>query len=335
MELPANTTFRRPALATTSAVIGGAVWVAAPLLPAATGLAAGSVGHLFLLMPLVVSPLALAFLAELRDDEGAPSAVLRLARSIQPGAAALLLLSFALPTGEWAGMLSLPWLGVALALAASGVWQAGRRWRVRLLTVNLVAAQLFLGMGAVWLLLWRLGVDPGNLSPLMVSLAAVHFHFNGFSAQLLIGGTGRRLAEASARLRALHAVVSVAAVGGLPVLALGKAFAMPVARIAGVGAMTLAMIGLSVTMYAVAMGVRSAATRALLLVSAGSGAAAVGLASAFGAAELAHREWISIGTMLASHGALMGLGFTLCGIVGYRQRDAGAVSSQPSEMVDW
>jgi hypothetical protein len=320
MELAANTTFRRPTLATMSSVIGGAAWVAAPLLPSATRLAVGSVEHLFLLMPLVVTPLALALLADLRDDEGAPSPLLRIARSVQPGAAALVLLSFTFPNGKRAGMLSLPWLGVALALAASGVSQLVRDRRVRLLAVNLVAAQLFLGIGAVWLLLWRLGTGPRNLSPLMVSLAAVHFHFNGFSAQILIGATGRRVAGASVPLRAVHGVVSFAAVGGLPVLAVGKALALPVARIAGMGAMTLALIGLSVMMSAVAMGARSAAIRALLLVSAGSGAAAVGLAFAFGAGEFAHREWISVGTMLAAHGSLMALGFTLCGIVGHLRR---------------
>jgi hypothetical protein len=70
-------------------------------------------------------------------------------------------------------------------------------------------------------------------------------------------------------------------------------------------------------MTAVAMGARSALTRSLLVASAASGAAAAGLAGAFGVGELVGREWIGIGTMVAAHGVLMSLGFTLCGLVGH------------------
>ena len=315
MELAANTTFRRPTLARTSAVIGGTAWLALPLLVGGTRPAAGSIEHLFLLMPLVAAPLALALVSELRSEDG--DALLRLARSLQPAAAALLLVSFMLPTGKTAGILSLPWLGMALAVAASGVTQVARRRCPGSIAASLIGAQSFLAIGAVWLLLWRLGTGPRSFSPLMVSLAALHFHFNGFTAQVLIAATGRRVTAASTWLRTLHRVVTAAAIGGLPLLALGKALFLPVVRMAGVAAMTVALIGLAVTTIAVAMAARSAVTRALLVVSAASGAAAVGLASAFGAGEFVHREWISVGTMLGVHGALMALGFTLCGIAGH------------------
>lgn len=315
MELAANTTSHRPTLASTNAVIGGVVWLVVPLLPTGTRLAAGSVEHLFLLMPLVAAPLALALLVELRRESG--GALLRLARSLQPAAAALLLLSFMSPDGKTAGILSAPWLGVALAVAVSGVSQVARHRPVDSPAASLAAAQVFLAIGAVWLVAWRLGAAPRNFSPLMVSLAALHFHFNGFSAQVLIGATGRRVTGASTFLYRLHRVVTVAAIAGLPLLAVGKALVLPVARIAGVGAMTLSLIGLSVMTMAVAMAARSAVTRALLVVSAASGAAAVGLASAFGAGEFVHREWVSLGTMLGVHGVLMALGFTLCGIAGH------------------
>jgi hypothetical protein len=125
--------------------------------------------------------------------------------------------------------------------------------------------------------------------------------------------------------------VAVASIGGLPLLAVGKALALPVPRIAGVGAMTVALIGLSVALVAVARAERSAATRALLILSAASGAAGVVLAAMYGAGELVQREWISIESMLRGHGALMALGFTLCGIVGLRRSRGGGLHAGASQ----
>ena len=318
MELTAPAAFHRPALGPTSAGIGVAVWLVAPWLPAGQSLAVASIDHLFLLMPLVAAPLALTLLANLREDAGgAPSPLLRAARWLQPAAAALLLLSFALPSGTAAGILATPWLGMALLVVAAGVSDAVRRRRLLAPGASLAAAQVFLAVGAAWLLLWRLGTGPRGMSPVAVSLAALHFHFNGFSSQVLVGATGRRLSGASVRLRALHRLVTVAAIGGLPLLAAGKALHLPVARVFGVGAITLALLGLCVTTTAVAMAARSRPTRALLVASAACGAAAAGLAGAFGGGELAGREWIPVAAMVATHGVLMSFGFTLCGLLGH------------------
>ncbi len=318
MELTANATFRRQALGATSAGIGSAVWLAAPWLPSGKPLASASIDHLFLLMPLVAAPLALALLASLRDEDGGtPSPLLRSARYLQPAAAALVLLSFVLPKGTVAGILTLPWLALALMVTAAGVSHAVRRRPIGSPGASLLAAQVFLPVGAVWLLLWRLGTGPRDFSLVTVSLAALHFHFNGFSSQVLIGATGRRLTGVSGWLHPLQRSVTAAAIAGLPLLAAGKALSLPAARILGVGAITLALLGLSVTMTAVALAARSALTRSLLVLSAASGAAAAGLASVFGGGELAGREWIGIGTMVAAHGVLMSLGFTLCGLMGH------------------
>jgi len=37
----------------------------------------------------------------------------------------------------------------------------------------------------------------------------------------------------------------------------------------------------------------------------------------YGVGELAGRDWIDVGRMVATHGLLMSLGFTLCGLVGH------------------
>ncbi|HEX9402697.1 MAG TPA: YndJ family transporter [Anaeromyxobacter sp.] len=318
MDLTANTASHRDAFGAASAGVGAAAWVAAPWLPAGTPPAAGSLDHLFLFMPLVAAPLALDLLTTAwGDDGGAPSPLLGFARVLQPAAAALVLSSFCAPKGLAAGMLTTPWLVMALIAAAGGVTDAWRRRGFRDFEVSLVAAQVFLPIGAAWLVLWRLGIAPRHFSPLTVSLAALHFHFNGFTSQVLIGATGRRLSRASSRLLALHRFVTVAAIAGLPLLAAGKAIPAPALRITGVGAIALGFIGLCVTSAAVAVAAQSALTRHLLLASAASAAAAVGLACAYGVGELAGRDWIGIGRMVATHGLLMSLGFTLCGLIGH------------------
>jgi hypothetical protein len=94
-------------------------------------------------------------------------------------------------------------------------------------------------------------------------------------------------------------------------------------RIVGVGAIALGIAGLAVTTTAVAVRVSSPATRSLLLVSAWSGVAATVLAGAYGVGELAGREAIGVDRMIATHGLLMALGFTLCGLVGHLRLAAG------------
>jgi hypothetical protein len=319
MELTANMTWRRSTLAASaSAAFGAAAWLLVPLLPVGSRLAPGSLEHMFLLVPLVTTPLALALVARLRtDDREATDSLLGLARLLQPAAAALLLASFLLPAGRAAGALCVPWLLLAGALVLSGVARPSSRLGAPALPASLVAAPIFLVVGAAWLLAWRLGVGPRSMPPLLVLLATVHFHANGFAAQVLVGATAARAATLSLALRRLQHAVVITSLAGLPLLAAGKALALPVARAAGNGATTLAMLGLAVTTIEVARGARTGWTRGLLAVSAASSAAAAALAAAFGAGELVHQEWIGIGTMTTAHGALMGVGFTLCGVAGH------------------
>ncbi len=135
----------------------------------------------------------------------------------------------------------------------------------------------------------------------------------GLSRQLTAFFTSAPILASSA----VHRLVTLGAIAGLPRLAVGKALPLPAARIFGVGTIALSFVGLSVTSSAVARAARSAVTRHLLLVSAASVAAAVGLAGVYGVGELAGRDWIDVGRMVATQGLLMSLGFTLCGLVGH------------------
>jgi hypothetical protein len=316
MDLTAKRTAHLEALGATSAGVGAVAWIAAPQLPG-TPLASWSLEHLFLFMPLVATPLALDLVARLWTEEApSPGPLLGVARRIQPVAAWLVLSSFCVAKGVAAGILTAAWLGMALMVAAAGVTSVWRRG-LGLSTISLLAAQVFLPVGAVWLLLSRLGIGPRHFSPLTVSLAALHFHFNGFTSQVLIGATARRLSGASPRLVALHRVVTLGAIAGLPLLAAGKALTTPGVRLAGVGVIALSFVGLALTSTSAAVAAKSAVARHLLLASAVSAAAAVVLAGVYGVGELAGQDWIGIERMVRTHGLLMSLGFTLCGLVGH------------------
>lgn len=136
-------------------------------------------------------------------------------------AALLLLGAFSLPSGAGAAALVLPWLLLTLSLAFQGGllllerWLYAEEWALSL-------ALLFLPVGAVWMLASRLGLALAGFPPVIVILTAVHFHFAGFSACLVLGASGRLLMPvASERVRRLFVLSVVGALLGIPLLALG------------------------------------------------------------------------------------------------------------------
>lgn len=298
--------------AVTSAAVGAAAWFVAPFVPAVVAPRLGSIEHVFLLFPLVAAPLAILLLATFTS---AP--LLRLALRAQPAAATLVLVSFFVAKGRVAGLLSLPWLLLALAIAAAGIPMVKRGTGPNLSNVSLLAAHFFLPVGAIWLLLSRLGAGPRHFSEVTVLLAAVHFHFSGFTLQLLVGSTGRVLEPCAPWLRALHRAVAVGTIAALALIAAGNALASPALKVVGVAAMALGASALAISTAGAASAARSPAARALLLASSASIASAMILAGVHGAGEAAGAPWIGIARMTHVHGLLGGLGFALCGLVGH------------------
>ncbi len=298
-----------------SAWLGAALWIAAPWLPVGAPPSFGSIEHVFLSLPLVAAPLALLVLSTLLG----PCVV---AERLQPFAACLVLASFCGPKGAVAGGLAAPWLFMALLVAAHGVRRIPRRPGVNLSNVSLLAAHVFLPVGAVWLVLSRLGVGPRGFSAATVFLAALHFHFSGFTLQIVIAAVGRKLQAAAPRLGTFHRCLAVGAIAALLAIAAGNAVASPALKLAGVALMVLSTIALATSTMALARVAADRRERALLLVSAGSIAGAMILAGIYGAGELTGNGWIGITRMVSVHGLLNALGFTLCGLSAHLERTA-------------
>jgi len=295
-----------------SGALGALAWLAAPWAPLGSPPPFGSIEHVFLFLPLVAAPLALLLATLLLGD--ASSIFHAAARLAQPVAAAMVLAAFLVARGAVGGGLTAGWLLMAGLAAAGGIRAVKPGSGANLSNVSLLAAHLFLPLGAVWLLLSRLGVRPRAFSDLTVFLAALHFHFGGFTLQILIAATGRLVRNERSRLGALHRVLALGAIAGIPIIAAGNALPSPALKLVGVALMVLGTIALAVTSSSVAFGMHSRTVRRLLLASATSLAAAMVVAGVYGAGELTGSGWIDISRMVEIHGLLNTLGFTLCGL---------------------
>jgi len=315
---------RRVRVATLAGALG---WLATPWLPVAAAPAFGSVEHGFLFFPLVATPLALALAAVLLQPRGRTRLLYRAAQHMQPFAGAGVLAAFLVERGSLAAALVVPWMAMAVALAIAGVRAARLGVHPHLSRLNLLVAHVFLPVGTVWLLLSRIGIGPAGLTPLGVLLAALHFHFSGFTLQILVAATAQRVPASTPRLGAVQRCVAVAAIVGIPLIAAGKLLHVEILKSIGVTTIVLATITLAGVSCAVASATRIVLARRLLLVSSGSIAAAMLLAAVFEIGELAGTHWIGIERMATTHGLLNALGFVACGTIAHLRLAAAAPSA--------
>ena len=130
----------------------------------------------------------------------------------QIGALASLMLS----SGPVAGGAASLWVVASIVIAVMGLG----RMRVASGASDrgVALAWIFLPVGAVWLVMARLGASPLHLSSLLVALTAAHFHYAAFAA-LTVVSMACAHAEGGAR-RALHATLVALAVA-MVLVALG------------------------------------------------------------------------------------------------------------------
>ncbi|TMD84226.1 MAG: hypothetical protein E6I78_11095 [Chloroflexi bacterium] len=298
-----------------SALGGGVVWLAlvASRLGGLTRLTL--IDLLFLLAPLVIAPLGLALID---FDESLPSSLLLVATRVQPLGAVLAVLAFLLPIGIPAAAMASGWLLVCAvaALGALAYLIQGRSLHpVRLATA---AAVGFMAFGAIWLVLSRAGIAPLGLSPIIVEMTAVHFHFTGFAATLMAAllltrlGQDRSLAGRAAIAAALLLVV------GSPVLALGWATPVHLLQVAGAVLVATGVVATSsVLFFRSGRLVAPTSARLLLRLSALAPLLPMVLAVEYSAGHVFGFPTLDIQGMALIHGDLNALGFSLLGLVGF------------------
>ena len=311
-----------------SATAGAIAWIAILLWPAmqqaetvqsiepSTG---ALVRALLLLGPLVVIPLGLAAAGSRDprapdDRRGRPPWSYRAIAFAQPFAAAMVVASMTMPPGARAAMWAAPWLGLTALVALYGLVRALPRGVPRLEESAIDIGLLYLPIGGAWLFAARWGFRPYQFSDGIVLLTAVHFHFAGFAAPILVGLTGRVARDASPRA---YRIAAIAAMTTPPLVAAGILLNPTVeaisASLLAAGLLTLSFV---VAFRAVPR-VQSRVARALLLVSAGSLVITMAFAFAFALGERLGVVIVDIRLMAHVHGVANALGFASCGLVGW------------------
>lgn len=295
-----------------AAVIGAVIWSVGLWIPLADSGTMALFERIFLWSPLVVVPLALD-LASTPDRHGKHCLSWRVAKWLQPVAAILLVASLLLPRGLSAGLLALPWLAVAIAIACFGLWRFLPRGLVPFEEICIDAALLYLPIGGTWLVASRTGSPLLGFEEPIALLTAVHFHYAGFAAPLIAGLVGRVLPYEGVLLPT-YRVAAASVMLGPALLAIGTtvspALEVIAAFLLAFGVLTLSLVsllGIVRTLPPMA--------RPLLIVAAIALPASMALACIYAAGEWLGRPLVTLQTMGLFHGAANAFGFASCGLL--------------------
>jgi hypothetical protein len=284
------------------AVGGVVVWLAVlALLPAPLA------ARILLLAPLVIVPRLLALIPDRQW-------VSRVAGWPAFAAALPLPIAFALPPGPFAAVFVVPWLALAIAGTAAAVLHGladlpSILQPRRLADLGIDVALGFWAVGAIFMLIDRLGLDTG-FSTTIVLLTATHFHFAGFG----LLGLASLLAGRRSWLRAPVAGLIL----GIPLTALG--FVLVSDAINAVGALVVGLSGIGVgvgLLTSTADGASRWAARA-------SGVAlliGMPMGIAWSMTILVGASFLDLDTMVRTHGALNATA-VLLGVAAYRAEAA-------------
>lgn len=212
--------------------------------------------------------------------------------------------SFFVPKGPMSAALCSPWV---ITCTIIGLEKIGNP---RTLVARLVylLPHAYLVFGGVWLVISRYGARPLDFPSVIVDLTAVHFHFAGFVAPVIIALTRNH----QARARGPLLVALILSLVASPLTAIGFVYS---ATIGAMGAVTF-MLGLfiwSLITVVVVVPRLEGSARWLMLVAAGSVLVSMTLAAIYSIGVAAGESWIEIATMARTHGVLNAIGFSLCG----------------------
>jgi len=270
---------------------------------------------LFVLAPLVIAPLGLRLIA---FGQGPAPRLLAAAVRIQPIGAALATVSFLLPIGGTAAILASGWLLVCVIAALGALADLIEGHSLYPVRLAPAAAVGFMAFGAVWLVLSRAGIAPLGLSPIVVELTAVHFHFTGFAATLMAGLVLSKVQNERDISRQIAFAASLLMIAGSPVIAAGWGTPFHVLQVAGailVAAGVIATAG--VLFFRNASLVEPTPARILLRLSGLTPLVPMVLAVEYSAGRVFGFPTLDIHAMALIHGDLNALGFSLLGLLGW------------------
>ncbi|HEX8773918.1 MAG TPA: YndJ family protein [Pyrinomonadaceae bacterium] len=300
-----------------SAGVGALLWLALLFTASPDPFDLHIIKALLLLGVLVVVPLGLSLVAT-PDRYGRHSVFYRLALVAQPVGALTAVCSFFFRQGMIAALLASVWLIVTILIALYGIVRFLPRGAARTEEVAIDAGLIYVAVGGGWFVLSRAGTQPLGFGDTIVLLTAIHFHYAGFAAPILVGMAGRALPDGAKGARRLSGIICAAVILGTPLVALGITFS-PAVALAGTCLIALGLLLLSalvVLRIVPSLGTRPGA-QVLLAVSSAASSVAMLLACAYAYSIVARRLIISIPQMAMFHGVANALGFSLCGLIAW------------------
>jgi len=291
------------------AAIGFIVWLILLFTTTADSASTELIHKIVFFAVLVIVPLGLSLVAP-RDG----SLLHKLAILMQPIAAVLTVASFFLDKGLPAAALSSAWLILTGVVALYGVTRLisrGSLFPVAELSID--AGLMYLPVAGVWLVVYRLGIQPLGYGETIILLTVVHFHFAGFAAPIIAGMNGRVLASRDYPEK-LFAFSVFAIVAAMPLVAAGITFT-PLLGLFGTLLLSVGLVLLAVlTIGWVRPAISYPGKQILLILGAISSCSAMVLAILYAFSLATNTLILTIPTMAMTHGILNAFGFVACSL---------------------
>jgi hypothetical protein len=262
---------------------------------------------------LVVVPLGLSLVA---PEDPRTASIYRVVVFALPVAALVTLVSFFFESGPVAASLSSAWLILSLLVALLGLTRLTSRGLYPLSESSIDAGLLYLPVAGVWLVIYRLGIQPFGYGETIILLTVVHFHFAGFAAPIIAGMHGRVLTQRSHPQKIFAASV-FGIVAAMPLVAAGITFS-PWLGLIGTLLLTAGLLMLAVLSVGwVIPAIASLGKRLLLLIAALSSCTAMVLACLYAYSLATQTLILNIPTMAMTHGLLNAFGFVTCNLLAW------------------
>ncbi len=264
---------------------------------------------------LVIVPLCLSLVSA--GDRTGSLGLYRVVVLVQPVAAAVTIASFYVEKGLLSAALSAAWLIVTALVALLGVTRLLARRFYPLEELSIDAALLYLPVAGLWLVVYRLGVQPFDYGETIILLTVIHFHFAGFAAPIIAGMVGRMLAATHSQPSKIFPLIVVALIAAMPLVAAGITFS-PWLGLIGTLLLTTGLVLLAVlTLARVWPAIASTSARVLFIIAALSSVVAMVLACLYAYSIVTHTLIIRIPTMAMTHGLLNAFGFVTCSLIAW------------------
>ena len=310
-----------PTFARRSAAAGAVVWLLLLFVNTSDSAQIELIHKVALFAIFLIVPLGLAVVG---DEHGSPS-LYRLVVLAQPVAALLTAASFFVAKGLRAALLASAWLILTGLVAVFGLTRLIARPVYPLHELSIDAGLLYLPVAAMWLVIYRFGVQPFGYGETIILLTVVHFHFAGFAAPIIAGANGRVLATRSYPRR-VFGISIFAIVAAMPLVAAGITFT-PLLGLIGTLLLSVGLVFLAaLTIGWVRPAVGPTRKRVVLLIAALSSCAAMVLACLYAYSLVAKILILNIPTMAMTHGLLNAFGFATLSLLVWSQQQSEKLS---------